>query len=354
MNLKVQMEDKNSNISNIITSFKFAELANVIFSGVFLKSQLNELNLLDDISDHVGDKEYFFVRKKEFKLKENDIIFCKTEYVKELFYILKKQCKFKNIKLITHQSDLAINNNLYKSKPKCISEWYSVNVNVIKSDLIPIPIGIANFHSKNLDSKFFSSRLNINKYFSLKKNYLYLNFNPNTKFSERKGLLEFFKDRDWAKVDVEMISHHDYKENIENHKFVLSPWGNGIDTHRFWEALYSGSIPVTKKHYIYESLKTLPILQIDNYFSITEDRLKLEYENFYQNKKSYNLSELDFDYWKLKILKNVVEGNSTKEIHIINNMSSFRKSLPDIKHTFKSKFKKLNRIRRYIYKKIKL
>ena len=58
------MENNNLKSINIISSFKFAEISNVIFSGVFLKSQLDELNLLDDISDHVGDHEYFFVRKK--------------------------------------------------------------------------------------------------------------------------------------------------------------------------------------------------------------------------------------------------------------------------------------------------
>ena len=82
------MENNNLKSINIISSFKFAEISNVIFSGVFLKSQLDELNLLDDISDHVGDHG-IFVRKKEFKLKENDIIFCKTEYVKELLPIKK-------------------------------------------------------------------------------------------------------------------------------------------------------------------------------------------------------------------------------------------------------------------------
>ena len=36
-------------------------------------------------------------------------------------------------------------------KPKCISKWYSINVDYSNPDLIPIPIGLANFHTKNLN-----------------------------------------------------------------------------------------------------------------------------------------------------------------------------------------------------------
>ena len=243
---------------------------------------------------------------------------------------------------------------MYRLKPKCISEWYSVNVDIVRNDLIPIPIGIANFHSKNLNSELFTEEVNISKYFLPKVNTLYLNFNPNTKFSERKGLFEYFKNQNWTEVDEEIINHQDYKDKIAKHKFLLSPWGNGIDTHRLWEALYSGTIPVTKKHDLYQSFTTLPILQVDDYFSLTEESLHFEFENFYKNRQSYNLSELDFEYWKSRILENVIDSDPRKEILIINNLSNFRKSLPDYKHSFKSKFKKLNRLRRYIYKKIKL
>ena len=54
----------------IISGFKFAEIADVIFSGVFLKSQVNELNLKDNVDNQIGDTEYIFVRKKQFELKK--------------------------------------------------------------------------------------------------------------------------------------------------------------------------------------------------------------------------------------------------------------------------------------------
>ena len=39
-----------------------------------------------------------------------------------------------------------------------------------------------------------------------------------------------------------------YLDSLIRYKYVLCPEGNGIDTHRFWETIYAGSIPVSKKH----------------------------------------------------------------------------------------------------------
>ena len=83
-----------NNEIEIISGFKFAEIADVVFSGVFIKSQLGTLNLKDDITENISDDEYISVKKKLFELKENQIIFCKTKYIKEIFKSRLKQCFF--------------------------------------------------------------------------------------------------------------------------------------------------------------------------------------------------------------------------------------------------------------------
>ena len=57
---------RNNNFE-IISGFKFAEIADVIFSGVFLKSQVKELNLDKNVDNQIGDSEYIFVRNKQFE-----------------------------------------------------------------------------------------------------------------------------------------------------------------------------------------------------------------------------------------------------------------------------------------------
>ena len=56
--------------SNIVTGFKFAEIADVVFSGVFLKSQINNLRLQENIQEHIGYDEYVFVKKRNLNLRK--------------------------------------------------------------------------------------------------------------------------------------------------------------------------------------------------------------------------------------------------------------------------------------------
>ena len=64
-----------------------------------------------------------------------------------------------------------------------------------------------------------------------------------------------------------------YHDSLKNYRFVLCPWGNGIDTHRIWETLYSGNIPVTKQHHTFSTSQELPIIFVDSYEEITEKKL---------------------------------------------------------------------------------
>lgn len=335
---------------SIVSGFKFAEISNVIFSGVFLKSQIEHLNLIENIDNHIGDDEYVFVRKNKFDLNENNIIFCKTEYLNELFNMLNTHCTFKNIKLITHQSDLKITKKLFKKKPACISKWYSINVDFKDENLIPIPLGLANFHSKNLNEEIFKNNINFANYYNLKSRLLYLNFNVNTNFGHRKNLFTLFQKYNWASLEKNTLEHFVYKKNMAEHFFTLTPWGNGIDTHRFWEALYSGSIPVTKKHMIYESFKDIPKVLVNNYKDINYNFLIKELERITNNNQKYNYSELNFEYWRDLIIdeSNYIKNNTTQ--HIVSSSHWFIKNLPDYKHLIYSKLKIFNRLRRFIYK----
>ena len=54
-----------------------------------------------------------FIRKKEYRLKSNDIIFCNTNLVTELFKDLRKVKNLKNLTLITNQADDKIDKKLF-------------------------------------------------------------------------------------------------------------------------------------------------------------------------------------------------------------------------------------------------
>ena len=339
-----------------ISSFKFAQMSDIVFSGMFEKHQINSLNLKNSVQqnthEHLITGRYVFFRTKKFELKENDIIFCKTEFIYELFRVLRKQSNFKNIKLITHQSDLRISNKMYRKKPKCISEWYSCNVDVDKDDLIPIPLGLANFHPKNLSENHFSNKISFSDYFGRKDKLIYLNFNPNTNFSHRKDIYNSFQRFEWVDSDKTPISLDGYKKRMSKYNFVLAPWGNGIDTHRFWEILYSGSIPVTKKHIIYESFQNIPKIQLNNYSQITKKFLNENIKVLDENKEKYSFEELDFKYWKNKIKSNEINTTNLKPVLMKNYSYRYYGVALDFKYKLKSKFKFFSRVRRFLFKNL--
>lgn len=338
-------------MNNIITGYKFAEMSDLVFCGIFLKNQIDTLDLNENIEDYVAKNEYIFVRKKTFTLKENDIIFCKTEFVYELFRILKNFKEFKNIKLITHQSDKSVTKKMYSQKPSCISKWYAANVDYEAENLIPIPLGVANFHSKNLSQNDFNQNIENQDFINSKVSQLYLNFNPNTNFTERMGLFKQFEKFDWATIDKTPIDNKSYMKKLKSHTFILSPSGNGIDTHRFWEALYSGSIPITRNQYMYKKFDTFPMVLVEDYKFLSQNLLESVFAKIKLDYKNYNLRQLDFQYWKDKIIDNTHHINNNEEVFFNNNRYAYYGYRVELRHYLDSKLKIFNRLRRFLYRK---
>jgi hypothetical protein len=59
----------------------------------------------------------------------------------------------------------------------------------------------------------------------------------------------------------------EYAELASRFRFIAAPRGNGVDTHRFWETLYRGSIPIIVKSAWSENLEYLgiPFVGLDDW-----------------------------------------------------------------------------------------
>jgi hypothetical protein len=72
---------------------------------------------------------------------------------------------------------------------------------------------------------------------------------------------------------------HNYFDELAKHKFIISPEGNSKDSHRNYEAVLAGSVPIMEysdeMEYIYEGL---PILWTYNYSEINEEYLLNKYK----------------------------------------------------------------------------
>ncbi len=293
----------------ILTSYNFARNSNVVFGEILTHEEFNSLDVKKYEIVNKTDTTIFY-KLIELHLEENDIIFCNTDLIFNLFKNLRNVKTLKNIKLITNQTDTLISERIYKLKPECISEWYSVNVGYEGLGLTSIPLGLSNNYTpKNLVAKDFSSYSKNEEKNLEKKNLLYVNFVSNTNHKEREGLYELFKTKAWADIqdpDLELIN---YKKDLKLYNFTLAPWGNGIDTHRIWEAIYSGSIPITKNHTTFSNFSDLPILFVDSYEEINKELLESFLDSF--DLKNFNLSKLEIDFWITKMNKKKINSNLT-------------------------------------------
>ncbi|MDB3983819.1 hypothetical protein N9437_03035 [Acidimicrobiia bacterium] len=327
----------------ILNSYNFARQSDIVFSEIVTKKQFEMLNLKNvEIIDE--NERLIFYKLTKLTLKENDLIFCNTDVVKNLFKLLSKIKNLKNIKIITNQTDTLVDKALYDLKPSCVKFWYSINVGHVADDLIPIPLGLSNDYSpKNIlvdDVKF--TGLNNDS-----ENYMYLNFSRNTNFSERRGLYNDYENKEWTIVDNPELKIDDYQSSVEKYRFIMCPWGNGVDTHRVWETLYSGNIPVTKEHHTFSTSLGLPVLFIHDYDDITLEKLT----NFYDEKKdTENIYEkLDINYW-IDNIKNF-KINSEQSEKVQETLLETKKFI--FLHKTKSKFYSRLKKVKYYFRKIK-
>jgi len=249
-----------------------------------------------------------FIQGELFQTLVSDkIYYCHTHDFNEYVHTLPRD---REIVLITHNSDGCVSANPRlirankdadsKMLPSNVIRWFSTNVNVIDPRIESIPIGFEN-------SKWFPDIQKLKKIDALRgvqpnyKNLLYINHSVITNIVERIEPYNLFKKVGWCTLfrGKNGTNFDEYLDNLHSHKFILSPEGNGIDTHRLWEAMVLGTIPIEKRNINNSFYTDLPICYVDKWSDITEEFLEKEFTRI--KSTSYNLDKLTFSFWKDRI-----------------------------------------------------
>lgn len=108
--------------------------------------------------------------------------------------------------------------------------------------LRPLPIGVEDFsYARNgMPWNFRKSFLTGDK----TEKVLVGPFRPTS--PTRSELLEIASASENCRVVYGRIPAVSYARLSASYRYVACPEGNGIDTHRFWEALYRGSLPIVR------------------------------------------------------------------------------------------------------------
>jgi len=164
----------------------------------------------------------------------------------------------------------------------------------------PIPLGITNDCNDSGIHKVYGNleiMIEVSKEIIEKTKLCYLNICTGT-HSSRNYVVNKFSKYDWVTHENPICSFEaraNFLRKIRAHHFVLCPRGNGIDTHRLWETLYEGSIPIVIYENNYRLVKDLPILFINNWDEVTKEFLEEKLLEF--NSKTWNMDKLNLSYW---------------------------------------------------------
>ena len=159
----------------------------------------------------------------------------------------------KNTRLIiTGHSDYSITDHLVeKYRP---GSWWGLNKETNDPSVHSIPLGIVHVDPLYPNTAIMAD---LKPFMAVQKeprqirNLVYLNFSVHTYPQERQGVYSLFHSQPWVTIgsfDTSEGGRLAYLRDLRNHAFVLCPRGNGVDTHRMWETLYMGSIPIVRRH----------------------------------------------------------------------------------------------------------
>ncbi len=201
------------------------------------------------------------LRPKIREIAQAKVLFCPSH---DLERMLDEYGQIINAKvLILGNSDRDFDSFEFRL-PSSIKRVFVQNLSVADSRSFVLPIGIENMRLgtnglPNLFTKEMHSRTKKNKVLVGPLGITHperLNLYQN--IQEAGDVFEIKKDR---------LSPMEYANFSANFRFIASPRGNGLDTHRFWEALYRGSYPLVLDSLWARSLEAygIPLVRLSNW-----------------------------------------------------------------------------------------
>jgi hypothetical protein len=225
-------------------------------------------------------------------------VYCKIDHLVGLFDALR-QIRSRVI-LVSSESDRPITNDLFAKCPPQVAHWFSTNSVVKEKKLSALPLGLANSYCGiTLKASLISKS---SRPFETRARWLYVNFRTTSNQAVREPVLRHFqtlRNEDWVTVQEAGLGLEPFLDEMTSHRFVLCPSGNGIDTHRLWEALYGRTIPVALAHFATDSFRDLPILFVEDFRQLTRTLLSEAYERF--TAASWNWDKLFAPWWRDRI-----------------------------------------------------
>lgn len=222
-------------------------------------------------------------------------LYAKADHYLPLFHQLKKSRT--KVVLVTAESDLSITKEIRRLQPPQAAAWFSTNA--VAPGVEALPLGLGNSYCPVTPKAAALAEYQSDP--SSRTKALYVNFRSETNPAARRPVMEHFRSQSggWLTVREGGVSPGEFLAEMTAHRFVLCPPGNGIDTHRMWEALYCRTIPIVQRHPALDSFADLPILFVEDLRTVTEPLLRDAFARFQAG--SFRCEKLFFPWWRAKL-----------------------------------------------------
>jgi hypothetical protein len=303
--------NKNENFENI------NNLENMYYSTI-LFTFISDLNLTQYHNCEI-DIDYLNSKNKL-------IIFClnTSEYFNKLKPFLKKIKK--PFVLITAMDDSTFPTEMDSEFMNDINEnehfkhWFAIN-KIIPNDnkFTSIPYGLdhwtittkpyfgENIQSYEEQNNNLQSIIDKSQHFTKRIPKIYANFHLNKtdgRHGEFRSKLINIIPNEIVFYEPSTISRTECYNNMIKYSFVVSPYGNGYDCIRSYEALCLGCIVILKKDFLNIIYEDLPVLFVDNWEDINEELLNKTLISY--SSRNFNYDKLKMNYW-IKLINSKLE-----------------------------------------------
>lgn len=251
--------------------------------------------------------------EQKFTNSSSPIFYSKIDHAPHFLHNVGRYIKIPFV-LVTHNGDLPVSQQLvdYAKTIPNLKKWFGQNIECTPDPLInSIPIGLENDYNfpevqkrRKLRDKVVQEAATP----TIPNRLLYLNYSFSTNRIEReyawkvsKATLKKETVTDRCVDSIPQSEYTSWLNDVVHHHYVLCPRGNGIDTHRLWETLYLGRIPIVKKDTNNTYYEQLPILFVNDWSEVTETLLENNLIRF-SNTDNFNLNMLRMSWWTEKIL----------------------------------------------------
>jgi hypothetical protein len=122
---------------------------------------------------------------------------------------------------------------------------------------------------------------------------------PPRRIQYRVPIYNKLKDKN-CMVWLPKQTREEFWETLNDYAFVVCPFGNGLDTHRTWEVLALGRIPIIEKSPLNKVYEGLPVIEVEDWNKIDKLWLKQKHVEicFNLHSREYNLERIMLFYWK--------------------------------------------------------